>query len=68
MIVCVTKLNLKKAAVGVVILAAVILGVSTLRGQDEILQSVSTASAVSLDEKLDSIEKQVSLLKGFGVK
>ncbi len=67
MIVCVTKLNLKKAAVGIVILAAVILGVSTLRGQDEILQSVSTASEVSVDEKLDTTQKQVSLLKSFGV-
>lgn len=65
MIVCVTRLNLKKAAVGIVILAAVILGVSTLRGQDEVLQSVSTE--VSLDEKLDSIEKQIVLLKSFGV-
>lgn len=66
MIVCVTKLNVKKAVAGVIVLAAVIFGVSALRGQDEVLQSVSTVGEVSLSQDLDTIEKQVALLESLG--
>lgn len=67
MIVCVTKLNIKRVAAGIFILAAVVLGVSTIRGRSEMLQSVSTVQQnSSFSQKLDSIEKQVNFLGSLG--
>lgn len=66
MIVCITRNSIKRAAVGIIALAGIIWGISELKGQDDVLQSVSTMADTSLSQDLDTVDKQVSLLKALG--
>lgn len=64
MFVYATKLTVKKAAVGLLALAAVIWGVSTLsaRGAD----TTSAAAEATLSQKLATNEARVEFLKSYG--
>ena len=64
MIVYATKLTVKKAAVGLLALAAVIWGVSALSGRDT--QTVGVAVSAGVSQKLKSNEARVDFLESYG--
>ena len=64
MIVYATKLTVKKAAVGLLALAAVIWGVSTLRTASADIASAS--GEASLSQKLGTNEERVEFLQSYG--
>lgn len=65
MFVYATKITVKKAAIGLLALAAVIWGVASLRPAADV-QTVSMTESTDLSQKLSTNEQRVKLLEGCG--
>lgn len=68
MIVYATKLSVKKAIAGVLVIGAVVWGVSALVPKAADQTHAQTTAAEGLDAKLKTNEQRVALLEGFGWK
>ena len=68
MIVYATKVSVKKAIAGVLVLGAVVWGVAALAPKSAETVSAETAEEIGLDTKLKTNEQRVALLEGFGWK
>lgn len=68
MIVYATKMSVKKAVVGVLVIGAVVLGVAALAPRVSEATGVQTTAGEDMGAKLKTNEQRVALLEGYGWK